>query len=149
MMNYEGSAAMINLNSLDISVRKTLEVLDNSYIRTGNYMGIAKFWGDRYSSVMRRCSQSQRRMIMSKFLNKGLPLGGESQDHAEIIAQVLDGKKLYGDRDPIKVGKLFFKLTDTSYEKFCLDRAREEDPELDPVNFTGPEMWYHKNDPRF
>ena len=131
MMYYEGSAAMINLNSLQIPVMRTLEALDKSYIGTSNYMGIAQFWGDRYSPALRRCSSAQRKMIMSKFMNKGLPIGGESQDHAEIIAQVLDGKKLYGDRDPIKIGRLFLKLTDTSYEKFCLDRAKEEDPELD------------------
>jgi hypothetical protein len=62
-----------------------LLALDESFIGTPDYMGIAYFWNYRYRHSLRGAKAGRRVRVHAALLKAGLPLDGESPAHDAII----------------------------------------------------------------
>ena len=90
-MNSSSDAAYkIDLNVITLEARIALGHLDDTFIGTPHYMGIAYFWGcNGCKFYLREASIAQRRKIHKKWLSEGLELGEESEKHYQIIFDVM------------------------------------------------------------
>lgn len=68
--------------------------LDQKYIGTENYLGLAYFWAYEYRHYLRDCTFAKRRKIHKRLIKEGLPVDGESDQHLEIIRDILKGVTL-------------------------------------------------------
>lgn len=90
------SNAIIDFNSsyLTVDAFNAIFKLDKTFVGTGNYLGLAYFWAYEYRHYLRDCSMAKRRKVHKKWLQAGLELHGESDEHLSIIKTVLDGVTL-------------------------------------------------------
>ena len=85
----------INMNTVGWNAMVALLDLDETFIGDAeNYMGLSYFWHYEYRHYLRGASVSQNKRVHKKWLEAGLDLTGVSQDHLDIINQVL---KIKGD----------------------------------------------------
>lgn len=82
------SAANLNTNALTHTATSLLLTLDAGFVGTDDYMGLAYFWAYEYRYSLRDMSYAQRRRTHRALLAAGLPVDGESDAHAAIIARV-------------------------------------------------------------
>lgn len=60
--------------------------IDDAFIGTPDYMGLAYWWGQAYKHTLREATTKQRKKAHDAILAAGLPLTGESAEHAQIVA---------------------------------------------------------------
>ena len=83
------STYMIDLNVVTFDAFCKLNDLDKTFIGTLDYMGVAYFWGHGVKHYLREASQAQRRRIHKKWLQQGLDLQYDSDDHFRVIGEVM------------------------------------------------------------
>jgi hypothetical protein len=81
-------AATINTNGLTWEATKGLLKLDETFISTHDYMGIAYFWNYEYRHSMRPMTYAVNRRIHKALLNAGLEVNGEGPRHKKIIEKM-------------------------------------------------------------
>jgi len=79
------------MNLGDISWDATVEIykLDEKYVGTKNYMGVAYFWGHEYKHTMRDLSYAKRRKIHNLGLDKNIDFIKPNKNAWYLIADVL------------------------------------------------------------
>ena len=83
------------LEALEIACPNTIDgfrklrELDESFVGTADYMGIAYFWNHEYRHDLRDASPIQRVNVHRSFLEFDLPLAGTSDLHQELIDTAL------------------------------------------------------------
>lgn len=60
--------------------------LDKALVGSSDYMGLASWWGDAYKHLLRAATTTQRKRAHGAILAAGLPVDGESDEHAAIVA---------------------------------------------------------------
>lgn len=60
--------------------------IDGAMVGTPDYMGLAYWWGYAYKFDLREATPKQRKRAHDAILAAGLPLRGESAEHARIVA---------------------------------------------------------------
>ena len=80
MSNYT-----LNMNTIPLEVFTALTKIDDTFVGTPDYMGIAYFWGWEYRHYLRSTSFHKRKKVHSAFIKSGLPLEGESEKHFTIV----------------------------------------------------------------
>ena len=63
--------------------------LDETFIGTDNYMGLAYFWNTEYKHDMRSATPLQRVEVHNAFTEFGLDLDGKSDLHEQLVAEML------------------------------------------------------------
>ncbi len=84
----------LNLNAITWPATQAVFNLDDSFVGTPDYMGVAYFWNHAYRHYLRDASIAQRRRIHNKMLACGLDVCGVSEMHAQVIFNCLNGKTL-------------------------------------------------------
>ena len=80
----------INIETITFDAFCKLDKLDRSFVGTPDYMGLAYFWGcNGVKHYLRDATIYQRKQVHKKWLERGLPLNGESEEHYKIIKQVM------------------------------------------------------------
>jgi len=79
----------INLNTITGEAFVKIHEIDQNFISTNNYLGIAYFWSYEYRHYLRDASTSKRKLIHNTFLKNGLILDQASKKHFTIIKQIL------------------------------------------------------------
>jgi len=91
--NYERKTAAETFDQWyeNISFKASQKVrdLDETFVGTPDYMGIAYFWNLAYKYEMRATSSDKRRAVHRAFLKDNLPLDGESPEHAAIVKRLV------------------------------------------------------------
>lgn len=83
--------------SLPLTLRafEALLTLDEKLVGTPDYMGVAYWWNERSKYILRAASQVERKRAHDAILRAGLPLDGESDEHAEIVMRATRGGRAY------------------------------------------------------
>ena len=79
----------INLETISWEATDALIKLDETYVGTPSYLGMAYFWAYEYRHYMRDASIAQRVKVHKKWLKAGLDFLETSQHHWDIIGEVL------------------------------------------------------------
>jgi hypothetical protein len=66
-----------------------LRYIDQQFVGTWNYMGLAYFWAHDYRHDLRDAPAVVRCRIHDAFLSAGLPLNGASAQHRQLIDSVI------------------------------------------------------------
>jgi hypothetical protein len=67
---------------------KRLLAVDEEWVGSEHYMGLAYFWSYEFRFALRDATANQRVRVHREFLKDGLPLDGDSLEHWAIIARV-------------------------------------------------------------
>lgn len=78
----------INLNAITPDALDKIYRLDETFIGTPNYLGVAYFWHYDYRYILRELTPAQRVKVHTKFLKAGLPVNGNSPEHYSILSQL-------------------------------------------------------------
>lgn len=81
-------AAALFLGDLTSKARNGLWELDDKYVDTDDYMGIAYFWNIEYKWELRDASPKLRRKVHAAFRKAKLKVDDESEEHAAIVAKI-------------------------------------------------------------
>jgi hypothetical protein len=83
--------ACLDTNALTWNATKALLALDETFVGTPDYMGLAFFWGQDVKFYLRDATYAQRRKYHAALLKAGKPLtwGGAE---AEKLARAICGK---------------------------------------------------------
>ena len=84
MSNYS-----INLNAIDFESLCDLHKLDQSYVGTKKYMGLAYFWGHEYKHNLRDASIAKRRRIHNLGLKENVDFINPNKKAWDLIFKVL------------------------------------------------------------
>lgn len=84
MSNYS-----INLNAIDFESLCELLKLDESFVGTKKYMGIAYFWGQEYKHNLREASVAKRRKIHHLGLRENIDFINPNKKAWDLIYTVL------------------------------------------------------------
>jgi len=84
MSNYS-----INLNAIDFKAFGELLKLDESFVGTKKYMGIAYFWGHEYKHNLRDASIAKRRRIHNLGLKENVDFINPNKKAWDLIFKVL------------------------------------------------------------
>ena len=79
----------INLNTITGEAFVKIHEIDQNFISTNNYLGLAYFWSYEYRHYLRGATISQRKKIHNAFLKNKLILDQSSEKHFTIIKQIL------------------------------------------------------------
>jgi len=79
---------MLNTNTLSMEAYCAIRKLDDSFVGTHKYIGIAWFWNYEYRHSLRGASYYRRRLVHKALLADGLNLGGKSEEHRCIIERI-------------------------------------------------------------
>ena len=80
----------LNMNTVPFEVFCALKDLDEKYIGTKDYMGIAYFWGPSgIKHDLRDATFAQRKRVHRIWLKRGLDLLGETDEHYAIVKQAM------------------------------------------------------------
>tara|TARA_Y100000588_G_scaffold305524_1_gene328866 strand:+ start:96 stop:371 length:276 start_codon:yes stop_codon:yes gene_type:complete len=82
----------INLNTVTKEALKAILDLDKTYIGTPHYLGVTYFWPYEFRHYLRGASVSQRKRVHKKWLAAGLSFEEVTQQHWDIIADVMNEK---------------------------------------------------------
>jgi len=66
-----------------------LRELDESFVRTPDYMGVAYFWNPAYKFSLRDASSEKRRAVHAAMLKAGLEVDGSTPAHDEIVKKLV------------------------------------------------------------
>lgn len=78
----------MNLDKLTFEAYQKIYELDEKFIGTENYMGIAYFWHYAFRHYLRDATTEQRKKVHLKILQYNLQVSDETQMHWEIIKDV-------------------------------------------------------------
>lgn len=78
----------INLNTISSNAFLKIYEIDQNFINTNNYLGIAYFWSHNYRHYLRDASIAQRKKVHKLFLQNNLIVFEDSEKHFNIIKQV-------------------------------------------------------------
>jgi hypothetical protein len=79
----------LNLNSITTNAFIKMHELDQKFIGSFDYIGLAYFWSYEYRHYLRDASIEERRLVHNNFLNHGLTLEDASEKHFTIIKKIL------------------------------------------------------------
>jgi len=82
----------INLNNITGEAFVKIHELDQNFINTPNYLGIAYFWAYQYRHYLRDASIAQRKKVHSLFLKNFLKVDECTDKHFAIIQKVIKEK---------------------------------------------------------
>jgi hypothetical protein len=77
----------ISLRNLSQDAFNKILALDQSFVGTPDYLGIAFFWTYEYRHYMRDTTVTKRRRAHAALVKAGLPLMGESAAHLAIMVK--------------------------------------------------------------
>jgi hypothetical protein len=83
--NSGGPASCCSL-PLTLRAYEAVLTLDEKFVGTPDYMGVAGWWSYEYKWTLRESTAKQRKRAHDAILAAGLPLDGESAHHAAIVA---------------------------------------------------------------
>ena len=83
MTNYA-----INLNVITDEATQSLYKLDQEFVGTQNYMGLAYFWGQEYKHCLRQATVSQRRRIHNLGLKHNISFLVPNEEAWKIIRKI-------------------------------------------------------------
>jgi hypothetical protein len=87
--SYDRTAAralqVLDLSKLTSAAKDGLYALDERYVGTDNYMGVAYFWNTEYKWELRDAAPKKRREVHEAFRKARLKLDDESPAHAAIV----------------------------------------------------------------
>jgi hypothetical protein len=92
-----GTQALDYLN-LPTAASNALWALDEKFIGTENYMGVAYFWSLEYKWWLRDASPKVRRAVHEAFRKARLSPEDDSAEHAAIVAKFFPDAKVFYDR---------------------------------------------------
>ncbi len=75
--------------NISFKASQKLRDLDETFVGTPDYMGIAYFWSSEYKFSLRDASPDKRRAVHAAFLKAGLPVDGESPQHEAIVEKIV------------------------------------------------------------
>jgi hypothetical protein len=78
----------INLNTISNQALVKIYDLDQSFINTNNYLGIACFWSYEYRHYLRDATIGQRKKVHKLFLKNNLVIDHATEKHLEIIKTI-------------------------------------------------------------
>ena len=70
------------------AAKNALEALDEKFVGTPNYMGIANFWNVEYKYELRGATTAVRRAVHAAFLKEGLVPQGVSPMHEAVLRKL-------------------------------------------------------------
>ena len=76
-----------------------LNALDAGFVGTKDYMGRAYFWSYEYRHYLRDTTDAKRRAVHSAFMEQGLELRADSDQHLKIIKDIIPEDSLFGGWD--------------------------------------------------
>lgn len=76
-------------NEITFKASAKVRDLDEGFVGTPDYMGIAYFWSTAYKFEMRDLPPSKKRAVHAAFLKAGLKVDGESPKHEAIIQKIV------------------------------------------------------------
>tara|TARA_B100001173_G_scaffold243399_1_gene213436 strand:- start:5728 stop:6015 length:288 start_codon:yes stop_codon:yes gene_type:complete len=85
----------INLNNATWNATKAIMDLDQSFVRTPDYLGVAYFWSHEFKHILRETTVAQRKRIHNLWLKQGLSFEAgidpdiDTAPHWEVINRVL------------------------------------------------------------
>lgn len=77
--------ARLDLDALDLAGEIVLDALDESFVGTESYLGLAHWWAADYHRAM----PARRRRAHQTLLDAGLPVRGASVEHDIVLSRVL------------------------------------------------------------
>ena len=86
-------------NGLTMEAYIALNKLDQGFVGTGDYMGRAYFWSYEYRHYLRDTTDAKRRAVHSAFMEQGLELRADSDQHLKIIKDIIPEDSLFGGWD--------------------------------------------------
>lgn len=78
----------INLNTITGEAFVKIHEIDQSFINTNNYLGLAYFWAYEYRHYLRDATIEQRKKVHKLFLKNNLIIDQTSEKHFNIIKSV-------------------------------------------------------------
>ena len=79
----------LNLNTATPQAIAEIMEMDNKFIGTMNYLGLAYFWGHEYKHSLRDATISQRKRIHRKGLERNVSFLVPNQEAWDIIEEVI------------------------------------------------------------
>lgn len=79
---------MINLNKVTLQAFARLMEIDEQFIGTKHYIGVAFFWNYEYRHYLRDTSTAKRQKVHRLFMEENLDVAGRSGRHLEIIRKI-------------------------------------------------------------
>ena len=85
----------INLNTASWTATKAIMDLDQSFVGTLDYLGVAYFWSHEFKHILRKTTISQRKKIHNQWVKKGLSFEGgidpkiDTKPHWEVINKIM------------------------------------------------------------
>ena len=79
----------LNLNTATPQAIAEIMEMDNKFIGTMNYLGLAYFWGHEYKHSLRDATISQRKRIHRKGLERNVSFLVPNQEAWDIIKEVI------------------------------------------------------------
>jgi len=79
----------LNLNTATPQALAEIMEMDNKFIGTMNYLGLAYFWGHEYKHSLRDATISQRKRIHRKGLERNVSFLVPNQEAWDIIKEVI------------------------------------------------------------
>lgn len=100
-----GTRIALGVSTLDVTnltdkARNALDKLDEKFIGTSDYMGVAFFWDVTYKWWLRDATPKVRRKVHAAFLKADLKVDDVSDEHRDVLAKFFpDAKKKLEDMD--------------------------------------------------
>ena len=85
----------MNLDTLTLEAYKKLYELDEKFIGTENYIGIAYFWHYAFRHYLRDATTEQRKKVHSKILEYNLGVSDATEMHLDIIKDIFKEQSEY------------------------------------------------------
>lgn len=79
----------MNLNTITLKAYTALYEIDQTFIGTENYMGIAYFWHYAFRHYLRDASDYERIIVHKAFLAHNLSVSDETQLHWQIVKDII------------------------------------------------------------
>lgn len=79
----------MNLNTITLKAYSALYEIDQTFIGTENYMGIAYFWHYAFRHYLRDASYYERITVHKTFLYHNLSVSDETQLHWQIVKDII------------------------------------------------------------
>lgn len=79
----------IDIAKLTFDGQRKLYELDEKFIGTANYMGIAFFWNYNYRFDLRDATPTERKRVHLAFIKAGLKVNQSSDAHLSIINKTI------------------------------------------------------------
>jgi len=78
----------LNLETISTQAFKGILKIDQGFVGSSDYMGIAFFWNYDYRHFLRDATVSKRKSVHSKFIKSGLNVSESSEAHEKIVFAV-------------------------------------------------------------